>query len=76
MADSSYPKVMPPGSGILCAPVDVQAPAFPPTRLTEHIHSYLVFPLVPNGQLLMLGSGLEINSANIIRVPLITCGQY
>ena len=67
---------MPPGKGKLCAPVDVQTPAFPPTQLTEHIHSYLVFPLVPNGQLLMPGSGLEINSANIIRAPLITCGPY
>jgi len=61
---------------MLCAPVDVPIPDFPATRPTKHIHSYLVFPLVPNSQLLMLESGLEINSANIIRTPLITCGQY
>ncbi|MGD0310235.1 MAG: TRAP transporter large permease subunit [Acidobacteriota bacterium] len=51
--------------------VDAQIPAFLMTWVTAHIHSYLMFLLVLNVILLVLGSVLEIYSAIIILAPLI-----
>jgi C4-dicarboxylate transporter, DctM subunit len=51
--------------------VDAQIPAYLLTWVTTHIHSQLVFLLVLNGLLLVLGSVLEIYSAIIILAPLI-----
>jgi tripartite ATP-independent transporter DctM subunit len=51
--------------------VDAQIPAFLTNWVTTHIHSKLVFLLVLNVLLLVLGSVLEIYSALIILAPLI-----
>jgi tripartite ATP-independent transporter DctM subunit len=51
--------------------VDAQIPAFLTTWVTTHIHSRVVFLLVLNVLLLVLGSVLEIYSAIIILAPLI-----
>ena len=51
--------------------VDAQIPVFLTTWVTTNIHSRLVFLLVLNGLLLVLGSVLEIYSAIIILAPLI-----
>lgn len=51
--------------------VDAQIPNVLMTWVTTHIHSQLVFLLVLNGILLVLGSVLEIYSAIIILAPLI-----
>jgi len=51
--------------------VDAQIPGFLMAWVTTHIHSKLVFLLVLNGLLLVLGSVLEIFSAIIILAPLI-----
>jgi C4-dicarboxylate transporter, DctM subunit len=51
--------------------VDAQIPTLLMTWVTTHIHSQLVFLLVLNGLLLVLGSVLEIYSAIIILAPLI-----
>jgi TRAP-type C4-dicarboxylate transport system permease large subunit len=51
--------------------VDAQIPAFLTSWVTTHIHTKLVFLLVLNVLLLVLGSVLEIYSALIILAPLI-----
>jgi tripartite ATP-independent transporter DctM subunit len=51
--------------------VDAQIPTLLMTWVTAHIHSYLMFLLVLNVILLVLGSVLEIYSAIIILAPLI-----
>ncbi len=51
--------------------VDAQIPAFLTNWVTTHIHTKLVFLLVLNVLLLVLGSVLEIYSALIILAPLI-----
>ena len=51
--------------------VDAQIPAFLTSWVTTHIHTKLVFLLVLNLLLLVLGSVLEIYSALIILAPLI-----
>ena len=51
--------------------VDAQIPAFLTSWVTTHIHTELVFLLVLNVLLLVLGSVLEIYSALIILAPLI-----
>ena len=51
--------------------VDAQIPAFLTTWVTTNIHSRLLFLLVLNVLLLVLGSVLEIYSAIIILAPLI-----
>jgi C4-dicarboxylate transporter, DctM subunit len=51
--------------------VDAQIPAFLTDWVTTHIHTKLVFLLVLNVLLLVLGSVLEIYSALIILAPLI-----
>ena len=51
--------------------VDAQIPAFLTSWVTTHIHTKLVFLLVLNILLLVLGSVLEIYSALIILAPLI-----
>jgi tripartite ATP-independent transporter DctM subunit len=51
--------------------VDAQIPAFITSWVTTHIHTKLVFLLVLNLLLLVLGSVLEIYSALIILAPLI-----
>ncbi len=57
--------------GLTSYMVDAQIPTLLLTWVTTHIHSQLVFLLVLNVLLLVLGSVLEIYSAIIILAPLI-----